>query len=251
MLIVIAAWVAALLVFSSFFMKTIIPLRVVAITSNVAFVMYALLGLKYGIFGRVYPILVLHSSLLPLNVLRLREIKRLINAVNTASKSETFEYLIPYMRSERLQKGEMLFSKGDAADKLYVIEEGSVFFPELGKRLSEGAVFGEVGLFAPQSVRSLSAVCDDDCRLYTITKDKVLELYYQNPRFGFFLIRMVPGSSRAMNRPPPGGFPRDALASSRLRRAVFRAEALALRRLGGLRNVRFCRGLRLSRSAHN
>ncbi len=191
MLIVIAAWVAAILVFSSFFMKTMIPLRMVAITSNAAFVTYALLGLKYGIFGRVYPILVLHSSLLPLNVLRLRQIKRLINAVNAAGKSETFEYLIPYMRNEMHPKGEVLFSKGDAADKLYVIEEGSVFFPELGRRLSEGAVFGEVGLFAPQSVRSLSAVCDDDCRLYTITKDKVLELYYQNPRFGFFLIRMV------------------------------------------------------------
>jgi CRP/FNR family transcriptional regulator, cyclic AMP receptor protein len=191
MLIVIAAWVAALLVFSSFFMKTIIPLRVVAITSNVAFVMYALLGLKYGIFGRVYPILVLHSSLLPLNVLRLREIKRLINAVNTASKSETFEYLILYMRSERHPNGEMLFSKGDAADKLYMIEEGSIFFPEVGKRLSSGAVFGEVGLFAPHSVRSLSAVCEEDCRLHAITKDKALELYYQNPRFGFFLIRMV------------------------------------------------------------
>jgi CRP/FNR family cyclic AMP-dependent transcriptional regulator len=191
MLIVIAAWVAAILVFSSFFMKTMIPLRIVAITSNVAFVTYALLGLKYGIFGRVYPILVLHSSLLPLNVLRLRQIKRLINAVNVAGKSETFEYLIPYMRNEMHAKGEMLFSKGEAADKLYVIEEGSVFFPELGKRLSDGAVFGEVGLFAPQSVRSLSALCDDDCRLYTITRDKVLELYYQNPRFGFFLIRMV------------------------------------------------------------
>jgi hypothetical protein len=191
MLILIAAWVAALLVFSSFFMKTIIPLRVVAITSNIAFVVYALLGLKYGVFGRVYPILVLHSSLLPLNVLRLREIKRLINAVNTASTSETFEYLIPYMRSERHPKGEMLFSKGDAADKLYMIEEGSIFFPEVGKRLSSGTVFGEVGLFAPQSVRSLSAVCEEDCRLYAITKDKVLELYYQNPRFGFFLIRTV------------------------------------------------------------
>jgi CRP/FNR family transcriptional regulator, cyclic AMP receptor protein len=191
MLIVIAAWVAAILVFSSFFMKTMIPLRIVAITSNVAFVTYALLGFKYGIFGRVYPILVLHSSLLPLNVLRLRQIKRMIDAVNAAGRSETFEYLIPYMRNEMHPKGETLFSKGDAADKLYVIEEGSVFFPELRKRLSDGAVFGEVGLFAPQSVRSLSAVCDDDCQLYTITKNKVLELYYQNPRFGFFLIRMV------------------------------------------------------------
>jgi CRP/FNR family cyclic AMP-dependent transcriptional regulator len=191
MLIVIAAWVAALLVFSSFFMKTMIPLRVVAITSNVAFSTYALLGLKYGIFGRVYPILVLHSSLLPLNVLRLRQVKRLINAVNRASKSETFEYLIPYMRSERHSRGETLFRKGDAADKLYLIEEGTIFMPELGKRLSDGAVFGEVGLFAPQSIRSLSAVCEEDCGLHAITKDKVLELYYENPRFGFFLIRMV------------------------------------------------------------
>ena len=191
MLIVIAAWVAALLVFSSFFMKTMIPLRVVAITSNVAFSTYALLGLKYGIFGRVYPILVLHSSLLPLNVLRLRQVKRLINAVNKASQSETFEYLIPYMSSERHSRGETLFRKGDAADKLYLIEEGTIFMPELGKRLSDGAVFGEVGLFAPQSIRSLSAVCVEDCRLHAITKDKVFELYYENPRFGFFLIRMV------------------------------------------------------------
>jgi CRP/FNR family cyclic AMP-dependent transcriptional regulator len=191
MLIVIAAWLAALLVFSSFFMKTMIPLRVVAITSNVAFVAYALLGLKYGIFGRVYPILVLHASLLPLNVLRLRQIRRLIDAVDEASKSETFEYLVPYMRSERHSRGETLFSKGDVADKLYLIEEGSIFLPEPGKRLSAGAVFGEVGLFAPQSIRSVTAVCEEDCRLHAITKDKVLELYYQNPRFGFFLIRMV------------------------------------------------------------
>jgi hypothetical protein len=53
--IVTAAWVAALLVFAAFFMKTMIPLRVVAIMSNVAFIVYALLGISYGIFGRVYP----------------------------------------------------------------------------------------------------------------------------------------------------------------------------------------------------
>jgi CRP/FNR family transcriptional regulator, cyclic AMP receptor protein len=191
MLIVIAAWVAALLVFSSFFMRTMVPLRLVAITSNVAFVTYALLGLRYGIFGRVYPILVLHSALLPLNVVRLRQIRRLIDAVNDASRSETLQYLIPYMRRETHPKGDTLFRKGDVADKLYLVDQGSVLFPELEKELASGAVFGEVGLFAPQGVRSVSAVCEDDCRLYAITKDRVLELYYQDPRFGFFLIRMV------------------------------------------------------------
>ncbi len=193
MAIVIAAWVAALLVFSSFFMKTMIPLRVVAIASNVAFISYALLGLKYGIFGRVYPILVLHSALLPLNVVRLREIRRLIETVNHASGSEVFDSLIPYMTKERRRKGEILFSKGDPADKLYLIGEGKVRFPEVEKQLLSGATFGEVGLFAPQGVRSVSAVCEVDCRLYAIARDKVLELYYQDPRFGFFLIRLVSG----------------------------------------------------------
>jgi len=74
MWIVVAAWLAAFLVFSSFFMKTIVPLRIVAMVSNLAFIVYALLGLAYGVFGRVYPILVLHSLLLPLNVLRLRQL---------------------------------------------------------------------------------------------------------------------------------------------------------------------------------
>jgi hypothetical protein len=36
----------------------------------------------------------------------------------------------------------------------------------------------------------------DDCRLATITDDKVLELYYQNPKFGLFLIRLVSGYLR-------------------------------------------------------
>ena len=204
MLIVIAAWVAALLVFAAFFMKTMIPLRLVAIASNVAFIAYALLGLRYGIFGRVYPILVLHAALLPLNVVRLGQIRKLIDSVNEASGSETFEHLIPYMTCERHQNGSTVFAKGDRADKLYFIEQGRILFPELGKGLPSGGFFGEVGLFAPQGVRSASAVCEGDCQLYAITRDKVLELYYQDPGFGFFLIRMVSALVQEDDRQPPG-----------------------------------------------
>jgi CRP/FNR family cyclic AMP-dependent transcriptional regulator len=207
--IVTAAWIAAALVFASFFMKTMIPLRVVAITSNVAFIAYALLGIKYGIFGRVYPILVLHSALLPLNAIRLLQVKRLINAVNRASNSEALDSLIPYMTSERRRRGETLFRKGDLADRLYLIESGTVRFPELGEKLTAGALFGEVGLFAPQGIRSASAICDDDCRLHAIARDKALELYYQDPRFGFFLIRLI---SEIASRDHPMGSPPAALA---------------------------------------
>jgi CRP/FNR family transcriptional regulator, cyclic AMP receptor protein len=193
MLIVIAGWLAAALVFSSFFMKTMVPLRMIAICSNIAFMTYALLGLKYGVFGRVYPILVLHASLLPLNIIRLRQQKALIRTVGEASEDETIRSLVPYMHAETHTAGEVLFKKGDPANRLYFIQHGHVRFPEIGKVVCEGQVFGEVGLFAPQNARTLSAICDEDCRLYTITREKVLELYYQNPKFGFFLIRLVAG----------------------------------------------------------
>jgi CRP/FNR family transcriptional regulator, cyclic AMP receptor protein len=205
MWIVVAAWLASILVFCSFFMKTMIPLRIVAITSNVAFIAYALLGLKYGVFGRLYPIFILHSCLLPLNVLRLRELRRLITAVREARDTDALEALVPYMKTEQRRKGDVLFRAGDAPDKLYVIQSGRVVFPELDKRVSAGEVFGEVGLFAPQQVRTVTAICEDDCRLATITGEKVLELYFENPRFGLFLIRLVSGYMRRSRAQAFGG----------------------------------------------
>ena len=188
-----AAWVAACLVFTSFFMKTMIPLRIVAIVSNVAFISYALLGLDYGVFDRVYPILVLHSFLLPLNFVRLRQIRRLLAAVEKATDDDVVRSLVPYMKAEAHPKGTVLFRQGDPADRLYVVQEGRVHFVEVDKDAAAGNVFGEVGLFAPKGQRALTAVCEEDCRLAAITRDKVLELYHQDPRFGFFLIRLVAG----------------------------------------------------------
>ena len=193
MWIVLAGWLASLLVFSAFFMKTMLPLRLTAVGSNVGFITYALLGLDYGIFGRLYPILVLHSCLLPLNVIRLRQLVGLVEAVEGASNQEAIQALIPYMKTRSGAAGDVVFRRGDRADTLYVVQKGEVVFPETGKRISAGAVFGEVGLFAPQGVRSLTAVCENDCRLAEISKEKALELYYQNPRFGMFLIRLVAG----------------------------------------------------------
>src|SRR5215211_1994785 len=160
MLIVIAGWLSAVLVFSSFFMKTMIPLRTVAVCSNIAFITYALLGLKYGVFGRVYPILVLHAALLPLNLVRLRQLKELLRSVREATEDETIRSLVPYMQTDTHAAGELLFDKGDPADRLYIVEHGRVRFPEIGRVISDGEVFGEVGLFAPNKVRTLSALCD-------------------------------------------------------------------------------------------
>jgi hypothetical protein len=193
MWIVVAGWLAAALVFTSFFMKTIVPLRVIAIGSNVAFISYALLGLAYGVFGRVYPILALHSCLLPLNVLRLRQMRTLITAVHEASDEEAVRALVPYMKTEPRRRGDVIFRRGEPANTLYLVESGRVVFPEIDKHLVRGQLFGEVGLFAPHQTRTLTAVCEEDCRLAAIGREKTLELYYQNPAFGFFLIRLISG----------------------------------------------------------
>jgi hypothetical protein len=53
-------------VLATFSMRSMRALRLVAIASNIAFI-------TYGAMGNLYPILVLHSLLLPLNVFRLAQ----------------------------------------------------------------------------------------------------------------------------------------------------------------------------------
>jgi hypothetical protein len=59
-------YLAASLVLATFCAKRMVPLRAIAIASNVAFVAYAF-------SAGLGPILLLHAILLPVNILRLRE----------------------------------------------------------------------------------------------------------------------------------------------------------------------------------
>ncbi len=192
MVMEVVAWIASLFVFLSFFMKTMIPLRVIAMVSNLVFIFYALLGLRFGIFGKVYPIFLLHMMLLPLNIVRFYQMKSLIKKVQEASKGdENAEYLIPYMSKSLYGDGDVLFNRDDFADRIYFIQEGSIYLPEVEKVLSAGSVLGEVGIFAPDNRRAATAVSRGESVIYHIHRDKVLELYYQNPQFGFYLIRSI------------------------------------------------------------
>jgi CRP/FNR family transcriptional regulator, cyclic AMP receptor protein len=188
------AWLAAALVFLSFFMKTIVPLRTLAIASNVAFIIYALMGLHFGVFDKVLPIFALHLALLPLNFYRLRQVSATVRNVREASgKDQSLEFLIPYMKSEALAKGAVIFKKGDEAKHVFMIRRGEVVLPEINKKLGPGVFFGEVGIFADAGTRMLTAVCDQDCELLSITREKVIELFYQEPRFGFFIVKAMSG----------------------------------------------------------
>ena len=193
MWLVIAGWIAAALVFSTFFMKTMVRLRLVAIAGNVAFMTYGLLGLAYGEFGRLYPIVVLHACLLPLNMVRLVELRRVAAAVRDAGGEQVVRALAPYLSVETHQADETLFRRGEAADRLYVVQRGIVAIPEAGVALSPGDVFGEVGLFAAHGRRTAGAVCATDCRLLTLSGPKLLELCYQDVQLAISLARLLAG----------------------------------------------------------
>lgn len=113
----LSAGVAALLVLISAFVKTIIPLRWLALASNLGFVVY-------GLVQPNWLMLALHATLLPLNLWRVLEMQRLTRRVRRAGVAGNGVWLQPHMRRKRLKPGAVLFKKGDTADRLYVLAEG-------------------------------------------------------------------------------------------------------------------------------
>ena len=99
--------------------------------------------------------------------------------------------LLPFMHHRRVRAGETVFSKGDVADGLHYIDSGRVEITELGISRGAGEVFGEIGLFAPDRRRTASVVAATDCDLYDLSEAKARELYFQNPRFGFAVLRLI------------------------------------------------------------
>ena len=173
------------LIFCAFYMKTMIPLRAVAIASNITMI-------TFGFFGKVYPMLILHSCLLPLNITMLIQMKTLIKNVKEASNGEfNMEWLLPYMKKETYTKGDYIFKIQEKAEHLFFLQKGKILLPEINREMNEGSLIGEIGIFSPHQKRTASAKCLNDVIVYSIPYNKVLELYYQNPKFGFLLIELI------------------------------------------------------------
>lgn len=177
----------ALIVVSSF-VRTMIPLRWLAVASNLGFVVY-------GALHPSLPLLFLHATLLPINIFRAREMVRLTMRVRAAAKSSDLSgiWLRPYMKSKQWKKGAVLFRKGDLADQLYFLAEGRIEFVEIGTFMEPGRIFGEIAFFAPDRRRTLTARCAESSKVLTIDQHTLEQLYFQNPAFGFRLVGLVAG----------------------------------------------------------
>ena len=183
-----SAGVAALMVVISAFVKTMIPLRWLAVASNVGFIIY----------GLAHPaplMVVLHAVLLPVNLWRVRQMVKLTQrvAASAADSQQLQIWLRPYMRSREYKAGTMVFDNGEEASRMYFLAAGEVELPEVGRRLAPGQMFGEIAFFAPDRKRSSSARCVSDSTLLSIDEDTFKQLVYQNPDFGLEVVRLIAG----------------------------------------------------------
>lgn len=178
-------YLASVLMFSTFYMKKMIPLRAVGASANVTFVIYA------AVF-QIYPLLILHAMLFPLNVTRMIQMMRLVKKVEEAAKGGfTFEFLVPFMTKVNYKKGDVVCRRGDASDKLFYLQKGLIKVEGVGTYVTDGELVGEIGIFSHSNKRTDTLVCESDSTVYTMPEKQILQLYYQNPKFGFYLVQLI------------------------------------------------------------
>jgi len=178
-------FVAGALYIASHYMKTMIPLRICEIGSNVLFV-------GYGFLYPSYPTFALYGILIAINSVRLYEMVQLLKKVRTASSGDlSMDWLKPFMQKRAYHKGDVLFQKGDSADEMFYILSGSCRVKELNLKLLPGQIVGELGFLNPEHSRTQTVECMEDSDLLTITYDKVRELCLQDPSFGFYLLKLT------------------------------------------------------------
>jgi hypothetical protein len=167
------------------FKRTMIPVRLALVCGNIGFLMF-------GIFAPSYPTLITHLCLLPLNTLRLYQVWALVRDIRDAEQSDlSLDMLLPYMKASDVKAGTVLFRKDDAADRMIIIKEGTVLLEELGSTCGPGSVLGEVAAFTPDGLRTATAVAQTDCHIFSLDNELLIQIYYQNPAFGLYLIRTI------------------------------------------------------------
>ena len=195
-------YLACFLVFATFCMKTMIPLRMAAILSNIAFIVYSS-------YDGLYPILILHSVLLPINVARTMQMLRLRRLVQKAAKGDfSSEWLRPFMKTATWKAGEIIFKQGDYADCIYMLVSGKVRLEEIDHVLGSGDLFGEIGVFSPAHERTQTARAISDVELLWITESELAEVCYKNPGLAFHFLRLSINRLLANTRRPVPAIPR-------------------------------------------
>ena len=179
------ALMGAIFFVATLMVRTIVPLRIIGIISNLFFICY-------GALAGAVPTFLLYLLSLPINVLRLRQMLNLVRKARVSAQGDlSMDWLRPFMSPKKFRKGEVLFHKGDRAKELFLTVTGTFLVKEIGVELPPGRMMGELGFVTPDNHRTQTVECIEDGQVLTITYEKLLELYFQNPEFGYYFLRLT------------------------------------------------------------
>ena len=176
------ALVGAIFFVATLLMHTMVPLRVANIGGCT---FYATSG---ALSGNVTTFL-LYLLSLPINAIRLRQMLKLVKKARSATQGDmSMEWLKPFMTERKYRGGDKLFKKGDAASEMFLTVTGKFLVKEIGVELPPGRIMGELGFLTPNNRRTGTVECIEDGQVLTITCERLLEIYFQNPQFGYYFL---------------------------------------------------------------
>ena len=74
---------------------------------------------------------------------------------------------------------------------MFYVREGAIRLAEIDRAIGESEMLGEISMFSPSRKRTATAVCETDGELLRLSDDQVLRLFHQNPKFGFYIVRLI------------------------------------------------------------
>ena len=176
---------ASLFIVATASTKTMVPLRILAIATN------CVLSAYFAVTHAWLPLL-LQAFALPLNGWRLYQMIVLIRNVRGAIRgNSSMDWLKPFMTGRHFRKGDILFAKGETASEMFCTVTGRYRLLELGIELKPGQLVGELAMLAPDNRRTATLECIEEGESLSITYEQVEQLYYQNPTFGFYFLRLA------------------------------------------------------------
>ncbi len=176
---------ASVFVVATLSMKTMIPLRVFGILTNLVLIGTA-------IPNHNYPVILLQTIVLGLNSYRLHQMLQLVRDVKRSVSGDlSMDWLKPFMTERKCKAGEMLFYKDEKAEDMLYIVSGRFRLVESGIELPVGAIVGELGMLSPSNLRTQSLECIEDGMILSVSYDQVEQLYVQNPAFGFYFLKLA------------------------------------------------------------
>ena len=176
------ALVGVIFFVATLLMQTMVPLRV---ANMIGCAFFALFG---ALTGAITTFL-LYLLMVPINAYRLRQMLVLVKKARSATQGDTsLEWLKPFMTERKYRKGDILFKKDDAAHEMLLTVTGKFLVKEISVELPPGRLMGEFGFLTPDNRRTATIECIEDGHVLTIAYDKLLEIYFQNPQFGYYFL---------------------------------------------------------------